>query len=606
MGDDRHMALAGYAGAFKRQKWIVLAAVLITTASAMYFSSRHAPVYEASSQVLLNPNQQLTSGAGNSAADAQARFDATEAQVAQTLNVAKLALTNHPIPGVTPQSMLRMSSVSANAASNILTVTAQSPNQLTARAVANGLAVSFVAYSRQLDTAGIQKAIDALNSQIKLLTKQINAAKTANTIVAGQRAQLAGLVRKQQQLQQLALLQTGGAQVSELATGAHQVEPQPNRDAALGAILGLVIGLGIAFVREALDTRVRSAADISEALGLPLLARLPTPPRVLRANDQLALLSDEHQRIYGEGYRQLRVAVDFANLDGAAKTVMVTSAVAEEGKSTTVSNLAVAMARGGRRVALVDLDQRSPFVHRLFNVPGDVGITNVVLGQVELVDALIEIPLPAGSASAPRGLGVPIAAGHLEVLPVGTLPPDPAELLETEALGRVLGDLQDRADIVLIDAPPLLPVSDATTLSRNVGAIVVVVRAKTVTRAMLSELRRMLEMCSARTLGFAVTAAETEDGYGYGYGYGYGKASPAGASAPEPPPVSAPAPAPVPAQVAVADGASANGHSGNGVIPDRGDEIADSIPQNAPGDPLSADPIPVPADSLPADPQPTS
>ena len=163
MGDDRHMALAGYAGALKRQKWIVLAAILITTASAMYFSSRHAPALRGLVPGAAEPEPATHLGAGNSAADAQARFDATQAQVAQTLNVATLALTNHPIPGVTPHTMLRMSSVSANAASNILTVTSQSPNQRTARAIANGLATSFVAYSRRLDTVGIQQRSIALN-----------------------------------------------------------------------------------------------------------------------------------------------------------------------------------------------------------------------------------------------------------------------------------------------------------------------------------------------------------------------------------------------------------------------------------------------------------
>jgi non-specific protein-tyrosine kinase len=210
---------------------------------------------------------------------------------------------------------------------------------------------------------------------------------------------------------------------------------------------------------------------------------------------------------------------------------MVTSAGEQEGKSTTIANLAVALARSGRHVVLVDLDLRRPYLNRFFELGGP-GITQVALGQVSLDDALETVAITEPSPGRPytkphvngngNGNGARRATGLLEVLPSGPIPPDPGEFVGTEALTEILEQLRERADVVLVDAPPMLHVGDAITLSSKVDAIVVVTRIKTLRRQMLGELARQLSTVPTRVVGYIATGGAPGESYGYESGYGYG------------------------------------------------------------------------------------
>jgi Mrp family chromosome partitioning ATPase len=289
-----------------------------------------------------------------------------------------------------------------------------------------------------------------------------------------------------------------------------------------------MIGIVLAFIWETLDTRVRKAEEIAEQLGLPLLARLPQPRRGLRNKNRLATIDDPNGAA-AEAFRMLRTNLDFTNIDRAAKTIMVTSAVESEGKSTTIANLAVTLARGGRRVALVDLDLRRPYLDRFFDLQGAPGLTQVALGHVELDQALARIPIAVDHRAASHelnghqngngnGSGSPLEA-ILEVLPAGPIPPDPGEFSGSHAVEAILKELSGRADFVLVDAPPILHVGDAMALSAHVDGLIVVGRLKVVRRPMLAELRRLLAVAPATKLGVVVTGAQGEEGYGYGSYY---------------------------------------------------------------------------------------
>jgi Mrp family chromosome partitioning ATPase len=324
-------------------------------------------------------------------------------------------------------------------------------------------------------------------------------------------------------------LQTSNATVVKDADSAAQVSPRTTRNGVLGLLLGVVLGLGLAFLRETLDTRVRSAQEIGDRLELPLLGRVPEPPKHLRAQNALSMV-DEPSGLHAEAFRVLRTNVEFSVLDSSVRSIMITSAVEQEGKSTTIANLAVALARAGQRVVLVDLDLRRPFVEKFFQVDGP-GITQVALGHVSLDEALAPIAVidPGATPSNGNGNGnghkngngqKNVVKGILEVLPSGPLPPDPGEFVGTAALTEILEQLRERADIVLIDAPPALHVGDAMTLSTKVDGIIVVTRMKVVRRQMLGELSRLLATSPTAVIGYIVTGADEEEGYGYGYGYG--------------------------------------------------------------------------------------
>jgi non-specific protein-tyrosine kinase len=249
-------------------------------------------------------------------------------------------------------------------------------------------------------------------------------------------------------------------------------------------------------------------------------------PRKLRKSERLAMVAEPQSRV-SESFRMLRTNLEFASLDRNVRTILVTSAVEQEGKSTTVANLAVALARAGQRVVLVDLDLRRPFIHRFFDLDGAWGVTQVVLGHVTLDEALTPIALD-GRAPLPQqwsevttnGQRNGRADGSLVVLPAGPIPPDPGEFVGKRALDGVLAQLRAAADVILVDSPPLLRVGDAMALSAKLDGVLLVSRIDTARRPMLEEVRRVLATAPIERLGVVVTGADARDGYGYGYGYG--------------------------------------------------------------------------------------
>ena len=196
----------------------------------------------------------------------------------------------------------------------------------------------------------------------------------------------------------------------------------------------------------------------------------------------------------------------------------VSSASEGEGKSTTIANLALALARAGEHVALIDLDLRRPSLSRLFRVDGREGLTSVVLGESDLDDALV--PLPVSSEQS--GGDSTETSGSLVLLPSGQVPPDPGEFIGSPKLTQLLSELRDRFDWVLVDAPPLIHVSDPMVLTNVVDAMFLAARVGLIRRPMLRELRRVVDAIPIPVIGHVVTGAEADDGLGGAYTYGYG------------------------------------------------------------------------------------
>ena len=311
-----------------------------------------------------------------------------------------------------------------------------------------------------------------------------------------------------------AKIKTAQAFIVRPATPGGQVQPKTVRNTVLGLLFGVILGFGLAFLRDALDTRVRSSDDIVELLGLPLLARLPTPPTKLRRHNRLVTVS-EPDGLAAEGFKIMRANVDFARMETEATTVLVTSAREGEGKSTTFANLAVVLARAGQRVILVDLDLRHPFLHQFFDLEGP-GVAQVATGAATLDEALVPIPLvwPGSSGWDSRGDGSELqpGGGLLEVLPAGPMPARLDDVLAKNILAGMLDALRQRADVVLVDSTPLLA-GDAMATSAAVDALVVVVNMDTVRRPVLRELRRVLDSIPTRKIGFVLAGADLGSTY---------------------------------------------------------------------------------------------
>ncbi len=495
----------------------MLLAVVIVTAAGLVLSLRQERLYAASADVLINRDNLSAMAAGTQATQGYyvepERLIDTQVRLARTRVVAGRALRVAHVNDRSPAGLLGSSSVEAAVTTDIISFRVIDPNPVLARRLATAYARAFTRYRHELDT----QAIGAALRQVRERIAELGQPDDRNATI------YANLTDKEQQLKTMEALQASNVFLVEPADPAGQTQPRPLRNGALAFFLGLTLGLGLALLREALDTRVRSASELVERLGLPLLARIPEPPRMIRAKNEL-VIRDAPRSVHAEAYRVLRTNLEFVNLERDARTIMVTSAVQGEGKSTTAANLAIALARIGRRVVLVDLDLRRPFLGRFFDLEGKAGVTDVALGHADLRDALtpVDIQLPSRNGSEPtNGYVSPDAHLQLHVVSSGPLPPDPGEFMGTEALGRILEDLVDLSDVVIIDSPPLLGLGDTIALSSRVDALLVVARLDILRRPMLTELKRVLDSCPPSKLGFVLAGADSEDGYGYGYGYGY-------------------------------------------------------------------------------------
>jgi tyrosine-protein kinase len=521
--ESQHAAtLHDYLSVVRRRIWIVVATFVLVPAAAVGFSLHQEKLYQASAQVLLNTQNlaaQLTGTAQSSGiSEPQTEVVQTQAKVARVPGIAVGVLRQVPQTGLTTKQFLADSSVSAVTNADLLSFAVTNHDPALARQLVDAYAKAYTVFRRALDTASIKHALAGVNRRIAQLGR---AHDTKSALYAS-------LVERAQTLQTMQALQTSNASVVKRADGTTLTQPKTLRNGILGLVLGLVLGLGLAFLRDSLDTRMRSAEEIGHRLGgFPLLGRVPAPPKRLSEAGRLAML-DEPAGVHAETYRMVRTNLDFVSLDRDVRTIMITSAVEREGKSTTIANLAVALALAGKRVVLVDLDLRRPILDRLFRLEGP-GLTQVALGRVSLEEAMVTVALTGAAAdSAANGTGNgngyktdASVQGLLQVLPSGPIPPDPGEFVGAQALARILAQLREQADIVLIDAPPVLHVGDATTLSSKVDGIVVATRLKTVRRNMLNELARQLATVPTPVLGYVVTGAGEEQGYGYGYGYGY-------------------------------------------------------------------------------------
>lgn len=281
----------------------------------------------------------------------------------------------------------------------------------------------------------------------------------------------------------------------------------PNRAVALigGGLLGLAAGIVIIVLRTVLDARVRTIDDAAEATGAPVLG---TTPFDVSTSEQPLVVTGTTTGPRPESYRSLRTSVQFLSPAGETPSYVVTSAGPGEGKSTTIANLALAFAETGATVALIDADLRLPRIAEYFGIEGGVGLTEVLAGRLSVVDALQRW-----------------GRGTLFVLPSGTVPPNPAELLGSTEMARLLDDLREAFDIILIDAPPVVLVTDAAVIARRTsGAILVTAVGKSVIPRVRDAVTN-IENVGAKVLGTVVTMMPTRGpdrtlagAYGYGDG----------------------------------------------------------------------------------------
>jgi capsular exopolysaccharide synthesis family protein len=297
---------------------------------------------------------------------------------------------------------------------------------------------------------------------------------------------------------------SGGSSLKVVPLGNAEVPSEPSSPRwkiviPLGALAGIVVGYAILLMRGAIDVRVRASTDMNELIGAGVLGRVPRlGARRKGQRTELETLADE-------SFRQIRTSLRFASVDAEVRTIAVTSANQSEGKSTTAARLAQVLAATGQRVLLIDADLRRPAVARMFEVDGSVGLSEVLSGQVPLTDAIRQTKNQ-----------------NLLVLPAGGIPPNPSEMLGANALRKLLDELRGEC-IIIVDTPPVLPVTDALLVGSVTDGVVFVVAVGQTRKAEVAAARKLLEPARVRLLGAVMNKVQISDsdgGYQY-YRYSY-------------------------------------------------------------------------------------
>lgn len=290
--------------------------------------------------------------------------------------------------------------------------------------------------------------------------------------------------------------------VDPASESSQPVSPQPLRAIALGLAVGLLVGVAVALVRELLDTTITAPNDIEESINTPLLGVIAYDPDA-RAQPLVTALDSHAPRV--ESFRVLRTNLQFVDVDTQEKIFVITSALSEEGKTTTAVNLAITLSQAGVRTLLLECDLRRPKAHLALGMDNALGITTVLVGRLSFQEAVQKHP-----------------ETDLHFLASGSIPPNPAELLQSHAMADLLESARAAYDVVVIDAPPLLPVTDGALLAAQADGALLVVRHGKTTREQVKTAEGRLSQVDARLVGCVlnmVPSRALKDGYGYGYGY---------------------------------------------------------------------------------------
>lgn len=509
-------------GVLWRRKWSILLIVAITTGSALFFSYRRTPIYSSTAEIQVTPltaSQILTTNPYWTLANMD-----NEIHVVQSAAVGSLA--NKTLGGAAGTGTL---SVQVPANTQILQITYSHPDPETARDGAQAFANAYLTYRTRVAADAYTAARQAIQGQIDDLRGDLERAQSAldaapagssdATVAANEvdqiSSQIAGLNTQVAQLTAPDI--TPGTMIQPAEVPTAPSSPNHRQDVALGFVAGLVLGIGFAFLRERMDDRIHGRTELEAALGAPVLAVVPKIPGWRKRSQTRLVATSAPGTPSSEAYRSLRTNLQFISREGSVRLIAVTSPQAGEGKTTTVANLAATLAQTGKRVIALSADLRKPRLHRFFGLTNDDGLSTMLAGQAQLADV----------AKRVEGLE------SLRVVTSGPIPPNPAELLSSDAMEELLRMLRSTADYVVIDTAPALIVTDAMIVAPRVDGVLVVVDADVTTAGAASHAVEQLDQVGAKVLGSVLNGFDASKAryyshggrYAYRYEYRYAEAA---------------------------------------------------------------------------------
>ena len=480
-----------------RRKPLVILTVVVAVAIAVVVSYVQTPVYEAKATIVL----QQTAG--------ELVLDPSQlgsAENERTVNTELEVLRSQTVVDATETAVGRPVDVSAGVLgmSDVLEVRARSTDPDQATLDANAYALAYVDFRREQAIDELDIAIEVVADRIDDIDGRILALpEEAFAERSGLESQRELYTQRLDQLQLAAGLASGPTVLTLADRPSSPLTPQPVRNGALAFVIGLVLGVALAFLREYLDDSIKTKEDLERAADVTVVGLIPTITSWKDRSKPHLVSGVAPDSPAAEAYRTLRTSVQFLSLDHPIQTLQVTSVNPEESKTTTVANLAVAMARTGTRIIIVGSDLRRPRIHEFFGATNDVGLTSVILGDSTLSDAVQSV------SNQP----------NLALLASGPLPPNPSELLGSKRMRETLRAVQEHCDLVLLDSPPVLPVADAMVLSGLVDATLLVARAGMTTRSGAHRAVELLHQVGAPLVGTVLSAVAAGASYGDGAEY---------------------------------------------------------------------------------------
>ena len=489
----------------RRTPWILLC-FIVAASAAFGFSKLQAKKYTATAELLFSNSQLAQQVAGLPAvasSNTQQSLQDTNVELVQIGDMAaKTASTlGH---GLTKQGVKNATNIAPQSDTNVVNVSATSSSPKLASQIANTYSTIFVYEQENADHQYYVSALAAVEQQL---------AKVSSSARSG--AQGLALQERAQSLATLAELPAGTVQIAAAAsTPASPSSPKVARNIIVGAVLGLLLGLAIALLLERFDQRIREPQDLEAVYGLPLLGVVPESNAFSRASRRdggtpTALPSRE-----AEAFHLIRAHLRYFKVDRDLRTLLVASAGTGDGKTTIAWNLGVAAAQMGSRVLLVEADLRRPTLAQQLGLDAGPGLSDVLIGATSLSNATQTVDLDArsGDVSQGRPLAVLVAGA--------TPPPNPGELLESQAMERLLAQSLVAYDLVILDTAPLVAVSDTFPLLRKVDGVIIVGRLGYDRRDVARRLRETLEGGGSPLLGVIANAFKVRRNAPYGY-YGY-------------------------------------------------------------------------------------
>lgn len=314
----------------------------------------------------------------------------------------------------------------------------------------------------------------------------------------------------------------------------------------IGALIGFILGVVMAFVRETMDTSIGTIEDVEEFLGVPVVGVIPfmgteeikdtllkkkdteLPEEVLELNARL-VSHFAPKSTMAESYRALRTGIDFITTERKIKSIAITSSSMREGKTTVASNFAMTTAQIGKKVLLIDGDLRKPMINTIFGIEREPGLTDVILGNYTWEEVIkTDTDIMMGKLGMEDITTTAPGINNLNIITSGLIPPNTAELLNSSKMNEILSQVRESYDVILVDASPVLPTTDAVILSAKADGVIMVYQVGQISRGALKRAKSQLENAKATVIGVVLNGLKPETGkdykdYGYyGYYYGYG------------------------------------------------------------------------------------